>query len=326
MQSKGAVEILTLIITVFTLSGGMLGGLVTQGKISETVNYATGPVNEVLNAKTKKEIYKKNIKKELEFAHNNVAYQIGQEGGTLEWGKDVPEIDEIKEKFKQQLISHEYNIKDQNRIKGCIPPAISQENLSILSENTLELDFQEAWIRCTGKDSKVFLPIGEVFTVGNDENNYLHLAKYARALSLEIQNNIPDSGTGNSDITVCEDDSSSGEDLAKETAISEAKEEALGGEPDIGSEAFSNTESERNSYVELEDSNTVLEGDEEIESVDKDSDGCSDDSEAEYSVEAEFVADSVSVDVTLKDTGNTVITFDGEKNLEFTFEYAQPLE
>lgn len=347
------VSLLVVFNILFVSGGSLLTSVIGAQQIQDTVSYSTDDVRVLAEAKVNADIYGFNTRKELNYTFNNVAYEIGDDAGELNWNDNIPTMEEAEEEFKQQLLTREdINIKTQNRAGDCDPPNIDESVLSIPDRHVLELDFSDPWIECSGLNTTAMIPVSETFSVENPKNNYLYLAENAINLAEESKSIISDSdwsqtGSETSPLNYVEvpDDSdrnacyhmasghgNEAEDAARESAESEFDDS------DIGSEAFNSLDNV-NSFVELSQTNTDI--DEEVVAAsgypktetctfevcsgeyNEDGECIMEEEQTDYNLyKYQAVADEVEVDFELTDQANTVITYDSaETNLVFDFTY-----
>jgi hypothetical protein len=316
---KGAAIALVSVITgVFIMSGSIFGGIMTNSQISQTVNYSTGHITQLMEAQTKKNIYMENMEKELRYVQNNNAFWNNE----TVWENDIPEHEEIRDRFKDQLISGDYNLPDQNRILRCTPPTIEKEDIEILSNTQMKLNLADEEVTCYGGDSTAFIPIKENIQVENEANNYLNLLEYGKSLASEVNEEVNTvEGEEISVETGCIEAENS-EDKGRRQAVSKAKSEILGDRKDLAQTIYDETESRRESFIELKNSETFING---SKSVELDSNECGDSGE-KFSGTVEFTPDTLTTRYMLEDSENKVITYQGRERVKTEIAYEMELE
>lgn len=280
MDSKRKGQLSSILVTVvllFVSGGSLFTGLVGSQQIQETVTYSTDDINELTAAKINSEIYGFNTRKELNYSFNNVAYELSQEAGSLDWQDNIPEMEEVNTTFKEQLLNREdVNIVKQNRAGGCDPPEIDESMLEMTSKHGLRLELSDPWIECSGLKTKAMVAVDEIYEVQNPDNNYLNLANDSIELaneSKEIVNDtewarngsiedpmsyvdVPDDSFNNA----CYHLSSSDESQADSDAYQSAEEQYDGMK--IAEDAYENLDSEGKLYEFANDqlTRTEIEG------------------------------------------------------------------
>jgi len=180
------ISILTVFVLLFVSGGSLFTGIMGSQQIQETVSYSTDDVNALAEAKVNSEIYGFNIRKELNYTFNNVAYELGEEAGGVEWDDSIPDMEDVKSTFKDQMLNREeINIVKQNRAGSCDPPEIDTSVLEIVSKHELRLGFSDPWIECDGLKTKAMVPVENSFEIQNTGNNYLNLANDSISLANE---------------------------------------------------------------------------------------------------------------------------------------------
>lgn len=329
-KRKGQFISMIVVFTLLMISGGTLfSAVLAQNQITTTVNYSSNDVSQLMLAKTKVKLFEFNIRKETNYSFNIVAEDIGEDGGKVDWVENIPSEGEIKSEFEDELLNHEYGIKGQNRVKRCSPPVVSESVLKIKNENHLRLEFDDPSISCSATGTRAMVPVKEDYDIVNEQNNYLHMAKYARTLSQKVRDIAPDTveGTGE-DTSSCED---SDQSATREDAKDEAKDNAVSGHLDVASNAYSQTSSERESFISG-NTDTSYEGDytqidyetEDCTYTDNcpppDEEGsCDQIDSTEYTYEYRYTADTLLADFDLTDSEHEVLTENGQETIEFNF-------
>lgn len=271
------ISILTVFVLLFVSGGSLFTGLMGSQEIQETVSYSTDDVNALAEAKVNSEIYDFNIRKELNYTFNNVAYELGDEAGGVEWEDNIPDMEDVNATFKDQMLNREdVNIVKQNRAGGCDPPEIDASVLEIVSNYELRLEFSDPWIECGGLKTTAMVPIDDSFNVRNPDNNYLNLANDSIYLATESKAIIEETewsrnGTVEDPIdnvevpedsfnNACYHLSDSEKDQAEEDARESAEEQYDGME--IAEEAYDNLDSagELHPFVNDLETRTEVEG------------------------------------------------------------------
>lgn len=277
-RSKGQmISVLTVVVLLFVSGGALFTGLIGSQEIQETVTYSTDDINALAEAKVNAEMYRFNIRKELNYTFNNVAYELGEEAGGVEWEDNIPDMEDVNTTFKDQLLNREdINIITQNRAGECDPPEIDDSMLDLASKHELRLEFSDPWIECDGLETRAMVPVDDSFAVDNTDNNYLSLANDSIELaneSWEIINNtqwsrngtvedpmsyvdVPDESFNNA----CYHLSGSDESQADDDAYQSAEEQY--DDTEIAEEAYDNLDSEGELYEFVNDleTRTVIEG------------------------------------------------------------------
>lgn len=313
-----ATALVSLITGIFILSGSIFSGLMTEKEIKETVNYSTGHVNRLMEAQTKKNIYKTNIKNELKFVHNNVAYSKNE----TVWEDEVPEEEEIISNFKDSLMAGEYNLPDQNRVFRCIAPSIQKEDLEVIRNNELELNITGKDVTCHGGDSTAFVPINEAIVMENTDNNYLNLLKHGRTLALEADSRVESIEKEEIDVQTGCIEGGNKEEKGEKKAISEARSEILKDREDLAETIYGETGDSRESFISLENSKTSING---SKSVNLDPTSCNNNGK-KYSGTVDFTPETLTTKYKLEDSQNEVVTYKGRKSIGVEIEYKKNLE
>ncbi|MFB6292550.1 MAG: hypothetical protein ABEI58_04115 [Candidatus Nanohaloarchaea archaeon] len=354
MKRKGQLISMLAVFTLLFISGGSLfTAVLGQQQIKHTVSYSSNDVNQLAHAEVKSEIYRKNIRKELNYSFNNVANAIAEEGGKVEWSQNIPSETDIEDALKGALLDHEYDIKSQNRLMGCQPPAINEDVLSVESDHSLELDFTDAAISCSGLATRAIVPIDERLRITNNRNNYLEIGADAIKLAEEVKRLIQEKDWTNEgsqkselDYTTCRALGEGGDKT--DEARSDAKESAS--DPiksrNLAQEAYNNLESngELHDYLEDRLTSTTVTGTytrigeeasgtcEYTKCVEYESCGPSNEQtccanretfETSYSIfKYRFEADAVQTRFRISDSQNTITTLHGDDSrLVFDFTY-----
>lgn len=277
-KSKGEfVSILTVVVLLFVSGGALFTGLLGSQQIQQTVTYSTDDINALASAKINSEIYRFNIRKEMNYTFNNVAYELGEEAGGVGWEDNIPSMEDVNSTFKDQLLNRgAINIKEQNRAGNCEPPQIDESVLEIATKHELRLEFSDPWIKCNGLKTEAMVPVSDTFVVRDTDNNYLNLANESRELaneSWEIINNTEWSRNGSvknprSYVDVPDDSfnnwcyhlSSSDENQADSDAYQSAEEQY--DDMEIAEPAYDNLDSEGKlySFVNDQETRTEIEG------------------------------------------------------------------
>jgi hypothetical protein len=315
VQSKGAaIALVAVIMGVFIASGAIFSSLFTEQRITATANYSTGHVHTTLEAQTRRDIYEKNIQKELKYAYNNIAYNKEE----VEWTNKPPSDSELKTRFKQDLLKSRYGLKDQNRVFHCEAPGINMGNTQVTPDNNLKLDMSGKYVECRGKDSKVFMPVKDEITSSNNNNNYLEMLKYSQRLAEEAENRLSSAESVEIDYEgSCTQESSIDTSEAEESALSEAKKDSVTEGNRYAEAVYEATSSDRPSFIEAEEISGGLEG---SSTIDIDSENCGS-NKVKYTGTVEFTPEEANVEYSLKDQDNQVLTYDGMATISFDFVY-----
>jgi hypothetical protein len=330
-------SVLSLVALLFMITGNMFGAVIAQNEIQESISYSANDVNQLLRAETKADMYRKNIRKELNYTHNNIAYTLSPEWDELNWDNNIPSRDTIRTEFEEAMTTGEYGIINQNRVWGCTTPNLADDPVDIIGPNEIELSLSKASISCSGGLAKATVPIEDEYTVENTQNNYLHLAEYARTLASEVRDTVPeeteDTATDSTDSCRSPDS-----EQAREDAKEQARDNVLSGYKQLASDAYEATEDDREEFIsgaadtEYEGSHT-LENPDNIESTctydceceEEDEEDCTC-SGTEYTYTYEYDADSLNAEYELEDSENLVPTYDINERLEFDFVYRHSLQ
>ncbi len=268
------ISVLVIIVLVFVSGGALFTGLVGSQQIQETVTYSTDDINALTTAKVNSEIYRFNIRKELNYTFNNVAYELGEEAGGVEWEDNIPDMADVNTTFKDQILNREeINIKSQNRAGNCDPPEIDDSMLELGPRHELTVGLSDPWIRCDGLKTEAMVAVEDSFVVHNTDNNYLNLARDSIELaneSWEIINDTKWSRNGTirtpmSYVDVPDDSfndacyhlSGSDESQADSDAYQSAEERY--DDMEIAEEAYDNLDSEGELYEFINDVETKTE-------------------------------------------------------------------
>lgn len=317
--SKGAAIALVSTITgIFIFSGSIFTGLMTTQQITETVNYSSGHVNNLLEAQTRKKIYEKNIQAETRFVYNNIAYR----NSNWTWEQNIPEESEIKEKIREKMFTGEHNILRQNRVFRCQAPSLSKEDLEIVSEEEMHLEMSNKHITCFGGDSKAIVPVKNRITADTNQNNYLNILKYGQILANNAKTDINILEKVENQIsTECIDQNTPQSEIRLE-AIAEAKTDALEDNQNYAEKIFGQTEDKREEYVRLRESKTYVNGSKtvNINQVNCEGDG------QRFTGSVEFTPEILTTKFVLTDSENEIITYDGNQHIQVDLKYSFDLE
>lgn len=328
-------SVLSLMAILFIVTGNMFSAVIAQDEIKESITYSANDVNQLLKAEIKSEIYRKNIRKELNYSFNNAAYTLSPEWNELNWDDNIPEKESIKAVLNEEIRTGDYGIINQNRLRGCETPELQPEPIEILNFNSVELSLETSRIECSSRMSTAIVPIQEEYQVENENNNALHLANYARTLAQKVNEVSSDSleDSGSATTSSCERPDTS---ETKRTARSNARDNTLSGEENIAEEAYDQTSDSRESFISG-DYDTSYTG--SFSQVDSNETRCTYDCECEeenetgcecqgteYSYTYNYTAGQLSTDFELEDSEHEVLTYEGEKQLSFDFQYSKSLQ
>ena len=329
--------VLSLVALFFMITGNMFGAVLGQSEIQESISYSANDVNQLFRAETKAEMYRRNIRKELNYTQNNIAYALSPEWGTLNWDNNIPSQHTIREAFEEAMATGEYGIAGQNRVWGCSAPKLADNPIEVKGPHDIELSLSEASIKCSGGMATAIVPIEDKYAVENTRNNYLHLAEYARTVASKVRDTVPDNinDTATDSTDSCRSPDSTD---AREDAKEQARDNALTGYRQLASDAYEATEDDRESFIsgssdtEYEGSYT-LENPGDIESTctydcdceDEDKEDCTCGG-TEYTYTYKYEADSLSAEFELEDSENLVPTYDLNERLQFDFIYRHNLQ
>jgi hypothetical protein len=335
--------VLSLMAILFIVTGNMFSAVIAQNEITKSVSYSSNDANELLRAEIKADVYAKNIEKELNYSLNNIAYLLGSNSGPnweeLNWEDNIPDQDRIKSVFKQKMISGEYGIANQNRLWGCDTPQLAEEPLEKVGSDPVEIELtlSKAQVECSSGRTTAIASIPEQYTIENDNNNLFELTDYARTLAQKVKEISPDrlEESGSASTNSCRSPDQSD---AQTQARANARDNTVQGEENIAEEAYQETEDSRESFITGEH-DTIILGD--FSQVDSDETPCFYDCDCpegpedrdgscrcegtKYSYTYNYTVDEINTDFDLVDSNNEVLTYDGQKSLDFDFRYSQTL-
>lgn len=328
-------SVLSLMAIIFIVTGNMFSAVIAQDEIKESISYSANDANQLLKAEIKAEIYQNNIQKELNYSFNNAAYSLSTDWNELKWDDNIPKEETIEASFKKEMTSGDYGVFNQNRLRGCKTPQLESKPLEIINSNKIELSIKTPKVNCSGGMTNAIVPIKEQYTIENPENNLLHLASYARTLAQKVNEisseELEDSGYAKTNS--CESPNKS---KTKRTARSNARDNTLNGEENVAEEAYGKTSDSRESFISG-NYDTIYTG--SFDKVDSSNSSCTYGCECkkedktgcecqgtEYSYTYNYTAEQLSTNFEIKDSKNEVLTYDGEKQLSFDFQYSKPLQ
>jgi hypothetical protein len=288
---KGAAALISVVVFVLIGTGSIFSGIIQSSEIKKTINYSTGQVNQLMEAKTKAEIYDTNMRHELRYAHNNIGFRAD----TKTWS-EIPTKDQLRQRFKQNLLNSQYGLREQNRVSGCAAPPITESDLK-LENSQITLNLTGKYVHCFTGDSEAYISIKEKWRT---ENKYLQMAFKARRLAQEFN---PDASTATAE-------SSCSDTIDREEVRQEAKNNAISGNP--ASEAVNSVNT---AGIDVSRAETIISGDFSTQT-----NGCSNGQR----LTAEFTPETVTANYTLKN--GDVMTHEGMEELKYRIEFQKQVE
>ncbi len=348
MNRKGQFVSMIAVVALLFISGGSLfTAMYGQETFGRTVDYYSGDMGLIMDSKVRGSIFEHKVRHEMNYTENNIAWKMrnNEDGERYQWRTgEVPTYSSIKEEYEEKIMNSSMGVAGQVMVVDCYGPTLT---LEYLEKDEMEVKMSDKSIRCEedGNYAEVFFgrddPNDKDLKVENTKNKYLRLVENALKLPEEVNQVAPSSVevTGSEYTSSCEggENEDQHDQQAKDSAFGEAFDQ-YGNVPDDAADQISTP-----GFVEITQKNLLFDRgpnnfEQEISDQYRDctytvtvscGPNCTETetrSGTEYHTKYSYEADFLWTQYTVEDTQNQVPTFQGEKNLQFRFQYRHPLQ
>ncbi|MFB6209810.1 MAG: hypothetical protein ABEJ56_06785 [Candidatus Nanohaloarchaea archaeon] len=162
--------------------------------IQDTVRYNTGDYNVIAETKLKADQYERRMGPELNYSANIMAFRLGEKAGDYKRGYDIswknspPEPGKLKQEYFSGVENH---LRGQMQVMSCRSPRIGSTGVkfeqkedvtSWVKERHFTSKISDQSLRCSSGYTETYVPVKKKYSVENDANRYVKMAKHTSNL------------------------------------------------------------------------------------------------------------------------------------------------
>lgn len=266
--SKGQfLSILVVVVLLFISGGSLFTSLFARSQMNFVFSYFEGDMATVAETEMRSSEFPGYMNQQAEYAINNAALVLGEEGSYAGWNKThMPSKEYLMHRYNETIVAHgSYGLRENDGFRGCSQtPQVDYYDIeeSLFGGDwVFEYSVDEKVLACGGGrwGTKAFQEVEMESSRGpvvDDDleipHNYIELSRYARNLTMALREEIPQTQTwGTATGTTSNCDPTSGQRGSKKESVHEdARNNALDNIDGVVEDAVDRTD--KSDYIDVE--------------------------------------------------------------------------